>query len=341
MCLLGPSGSGKSTFLRCINHLEKINAGRLKVDGELVGYRESNGRSTNCTSARSSAAASEIGMVFQHFNLFPHMTALENVTWRPSTVKNIAARRGDAAGARAARAGRPRRQDRRLSRVALGRPAAARRDRPRARDGPEADALRRADLGARPGARRRGTRRDEAARRGRDDDDRRHTRDRLRAEVADQVVFMDGGVVVESGPPEGVLLHPQHERTRSFLVEGALAERGFEPLDRLRQVRAAESEPHVVVDAVDRCRAAAARRRLARAFAPGANIVDAVHPGEAGRSRNRSLPDEKVAAALQQRVDQRQVAFDRREAAPRSAHRCGAGARATSSSLGALEQIVV
>src|SRR4029077_15509858 len=83
MCMLGPSGSGKSTFLRCINHLEKINAGRLSVDGELVGYRESGGKLHELHERDVARKRSENGMVFQHFNLFPHMTALDNVTLAP------------------------------------------------------------------------------------------------------------------------------------------------------------------------------------------------------------------------------------------------------------------
>src|SRR5689334_21625195 len=79
MCILGPSGSGKSTFLRCINHLEKINAGRLSVDGELVGYREEGGKLYELRESEVARKRAEIGIVFQHFNLFPHMTALENV----------------------------------------------------------------------------------------------------------------------------------------------------------------------------------------------------------------------------------------------------------------------
>jgi polar amino acid transport system ATP-binding protein len=76
MCMIGPSGSGKSTFLRCINHLEKIDAGRLSVDGELVGYQERGNRLYELGDAEVCKKRSEIGMVFQHFNLFPHMTAL-------------------------------------------------------------------------------------------------------------------------------------------------------------------------------------------------------------------------------------------------------------------------
>jgi polar amino acid transport system ATP-binding protein len=88
VCLLGPSGSGKSTFLRCINHLEKINAGRLFVDGELVGYRETGERLYELSEKAIAKKRTEIGMVFQHFNLFPHMTAMGNIIEAPCQVKN-------------------------------------------------------------------------------------------------------------------------------------------------------------------------------------------------------------------------------------------------------------
>ncbi len=89
MCLLGPSGSGKSTFLRCINHLEKINSGRLSVDGELVGYRQVGDKLHELRESEVARKRAEIGMVFQHFNLFGHMTALENVTCAPIYVKRV------------------------------------------------------------------------------------------------------------------------------------------------------------------------------------------------------------------------------------------------------------
>lgn len=86
-CLIGPSGSGKSTFLRCINHLEKINAGRLSVDGELVGYRQKGDRLYELKDSEVALKRRDIGMVFQRFNLFPHMSAVENVMEAPVQVK--------------------------------------------------------------------------------------------------------------------------------------------------------------------------------------------------------------------------------------------------------------
>ena len=105
MCMLGPSGSGKSTFLRCINHLEKINSGRLSVDGELVGYRESGGKLHELRENEVARKRAEIGMVFQSFNLFPHMTALENVALAPVKVLKVSRERGAQTGRGAARAG--------------------------------------------------------------------------------------------------------------------------------------------------------------------------------------------------------------------------------------------
>ena len=87
MCLIGPSGSGKSTFLRCINHLEKVDTGSLRVDGELVGYRRHAGKLYELRESEIARKRAEIGMVFQHFNLFPHMTALQNIVEAPVRVK--------------------------------------------------------------------------------------------------------------------------------------------------------------------------------------------------------------------------------------------------------------
>ncbi|HLI40734.1 MAG TPA: ATP-binding cassette domain-containing protein, partial [Streptosporangiaceae bacterium] len=87
VCLIGPSGAGKSTLLRCINHLEKIDAGRIWVGGRLVGYRERGGRLHELREREVAAGRAEIGMVFQRFNLFAHMTALQNVTLAPTLVR--------------------------------------------------------------------------------------------------------------------------------------------------------------------------------------------------------------------------------------------------------------
>jgi polar amino acid transport system ATP-binding protein len=98
--IIGPSGSGKSTFLRCINHLEKISAGRLWVDGELVGYRQDGDAIHELREREVARRRAAIGMVFQRFNLFPHMTAMENVTEAPVRVKDLAPRAADAAARR-------------------------------------------------------------------------------------------------------------------------------------------------------------------------------------------------------------------------------------------------
>jgi polar amino acid transport system ATP-binding protein len=217
MCLLGPSGSGKSTFLRCVNHLEKINAGRLTVDGELVGYRDAGGRLHELHEREVASKRQEIGMVFQHFNLFPHMTALENVTLAPVIVK------------RSARTASKDRGRELLERVGLGdkidaypvslsggqqqRVAIARAlamepklmlfDEPTSALDPElvGDVL---DV-------MRGL-----AHSGMTMIVVTHEIGFAR-EVADTVVFMDAGVVVEAGSPAEVLGAPKHERTRAFL----------------------------------------------------------------------------------------------------------------------------
>ena len=173
VCLIGASGSGKSTLLRCVNLIEPIDAGRIVVEGEEI---------TRARASTSNRVRRRIGIVFQAFNLFPHMTVLRNVTLAPRDGARAA--RAPSAEARAlellARFGLADKA-RRVPRPALGRPAAARRDRARARDAARADAARRGDERARPGARRRGARGDPRARRRRDDDADRHARDELRA----------------------------------------------------------------------------------------------------------------------------------------------------------------
>jgi polar amino acid transport system ATP-binding protein len=217
LCMLGPSGSGKSTFLRCINHLEKINAGRLSVDGELVGYRESGGKLYELNERDIARKRAEIGMVFQHFNLFPHMTALENVTLAPIRVKGVpreqARKRGRELLARVGLGDKLDTYPVALSggqqqRVAIARALAMEPklmlfDEPTSALDPELvgdvlDAMR------------------QLARDGMTMIVVTHEMGFAR-EVADGVVFMDEGVVVEAGPPREVLTAPRHERTRAFL----------------------------------------------------------------------------------------------------------------------------
>jgi polar amino acid transport system ATP-binding protein len=217
MCMLGPSGSGKSTFLRCINHLEKINAGRLSVDGELVGYRASGDKLYELHEKEIARKRAEIGMVFQHFNLFPHMTALENVALAPVLVKrdgrDEARQRGRELLARVGLADKLDVYPVALSggqkqRVAIARALAMRPklmlfDEPTSALDPELvgevlDVMR------------------GLARDGMTMIVVTHEMGFAR-EVADTAVFMDGGVVVESGPPAEVLGAPKHERTKAFL----------------------------------------------------------------------------------------------------------------------------
>jgi polar amino acid transport system ATP-binding protein len=217
LCMLGPSGSGKSTFLRCINHLEKINAGRLSVDGELVGYRESGGKLHELREREVARKRSEIGMVFQHFNLFPHMTALENVTLAPSRVAGVsrseAVSRGKQLLERVGLADKLETYPVALSggqqqRVAIARALAMQPklmlfDEPTSALDPELvgevlDVMR------------------QLAQDGMTMIVVTHEMGFAR-EAADQVVFMDGGVVVESGAPQELLSNPREERTRTFL----------------------------------------------------------------------------------------------------------------------------
>jgi polar amino acid transport system ATP-binding protein len=217
MCLLGPSGSGKSTFLRCINHLEKINAGRLFVDGELVGYRQVGARLHELRDSEITSRRAEIGMVFQSFNLFPHMTALGNVTCAPRCVKGVARaqarERGRELLTRVGLADKFDSYPAQLSggqqqRVAIARalamdPKLMLFDEPTSALDPEL-------VGEVLAVMR------QLAHDGMTMIVVTHEIGFAR-EVADTVVFMDGGVVVESGAPQEVLVNPRNERTRSFL----------------------------------------------------------------------------------------------------------------------------
>ena len=217
MCIIGPSGSGKSTFLRCINHLEHVDAGQLFVDGELVGYERRGDRLHELRDNEVAAKRAEIGMVFQRFNLFPHMTALENVICGPVHVKRMP--RGSASGvgerllARVGLGGREHAYPRQLSggqqqRVAIARALAMEPklmlfDEPTSALDPELvgevlDVMR--DLASSGMTMIVVTHEIGFAR-----------------EVGDALVFMDDGVIVESGPPKDVLTNPRHTRTRAFL----------------------------------------------------------------------------------------------------------------------------
>ena len=156
VAIIGASGSGKTTFLRCVNLLEEYEQGEIRVAGETIGYREQDGRRRRLGEGAISAQRARIGMVFQSFNLFPHMTARENVMLGLTKVQGRAKAEAAAIAERwLTRVGLADRQAP-LPVPALGRPAAAGRDRARDRDGAQAHAVRRGHLRARPGARRRG-----------------------------------------------------------------------------------------------------------------------------------------------------------------------------------------
>ncbi|MBV8065838.1 MAG: amino acid ABC transporter ATP-binding protein [Actinobacteria bacterium] len=217
MCILGPSGSGKTTFIRCINHLEKIDAGRLWVDGELVGYRQSGDKLYELPDAEVCRKRAEIGMVFQRFNLFGHMTALENVVEAPIRVKRIskdvAVKSGKALLDRVGLGDKYASYPSQLSggqqqRVAIARALAMNPklmlfDEPTSALDPELvgevlDVMR------------------SLANDGMTMVVVTHEMGFAR-EVADRVVMMDGGVVVESAPPERFFSAPREERTKQFL----------------------------------------------------------------------------------------------------------------------------
>jgi len=217
MCLLGPSGSGKTTFLRCINHLEKVSSGELYVDGELVGYRRVGKKLHELKEKEVARKRTEIGMVFQRFNLFPHKSALANVCEAPVHVKresrSDATERGrtllervglgDKYDAYPAQLSGGQQQRVAIARALAMQPKLMLFDEPTSALDPElvgevldvmrglaADGMTMVVVTHEMGFAR---------------------------EVADEVVFMDGGVVVEAGPPTEVLSNPQHERTREFL----------------------------------------------------------------------------------------------------------------------------
>jgi polar amino acid transport system ATP-binding protein len=217
MCIIGPSGSGKSTFLRCINHLEKVDAGRLTVDGELVGYRQRGDVLHELRDREVCARRAEIGMVFQRFNLFPHMTALENVVAGPLRVrredKSSVLVRARALLERVGLGDKLDHYPNQLSggqqqRVAIARALAMQPklmlfDEPTSALDPELvgdvlDVMRGLagegltmvvvthEIG-------------------------------FAREVGDSLVFMDEGLIIEAGKPRDVISNPRNERTRGFL----------------------------------------------------------------------------------------------------------------------------
>ncbi|MDN5741273.1 MAG: amino acid ABC transporter ATP-binding protein [Corynebacterium casei] len=217
MCLIGPSGSGKSTFLRCVNHLEKITAGRLYVDGDFVGYREKDGTLYEISEKDASLQRQNIGMVFQSFNLFSHRTTLENIIEAPIHIKGIkpedaktkAMQLLDQVGlAHKANAYPVQLSGGQQQRVAIARavamdPKLMLFDEPTSALDPElvGEVLRvMKDL----------------ASGGMTMIVVTHEMGFAR-EVADKVVFMAEGAVVEMGTPEQVLDNPQQPRTKEFL----------------------------------------------------------------------------------------------------------------------------
>jgi len=217
ICLLGPSGSGKTTFLRCINQLETIQGGRIWVDGDLAGYTEKNGRLHRLGDKQIAAQRREIGMVFQRFNLFPHMTAVENVMEAPVQVKGVArteARQravellervglGDRCDAYPGQLSGGQQQRVAIARALAMDPKLMLFDEPTSALDPEL-------VGEVLAVMR------ELAQGGMTMIVVTHEMGFAR-EVADRVVFMDDGVVVEQGDPNDVINNPQHERTKSFL----------------------------------------------------------------------------------------------------------------------------
>ncbi|MCU1660106.1 MAG: Fe(3+)-transporting ATPase [Pseudonocardia sp.] len=216
-CVIGPSGSGKSTFLRCINHLERIDAGAMRVDGELIGYREAGGKLHELRESEVARQRRDIGMVFQRFNLFPHKTAAENIMEAPRTVRREPKQASRArAMALLDRVGLSDKYDSfpaQLSggqqhRVAIARALAMQPrlmlfDEPTSALDPELvgevlDVMR------------------GLARDGMTMVVVTHEMGFAR-EVGDTLVFMDEGRIVEAGDPREVLGNPQHERTKAFL----------------------------------------------------------------------------------------------------------------------------
>jgi polar amino acid transport system ATP-binding protein len=217
VCIIGPSGSGKTTFIRCINHLEKIDGGRIEVNGHLIGYRQRNGKLVEDSERNIARQRTQIGMVFQRFNLFPHKTALENVIEAPVQVLGIDREQAvDKAKVLLVRVGLADKVDTypgKLSggqqqRVAIARalamePALILFDEPTSALDPEVigEVL---------------TVMEELAHQGMTMIVVTHEMGFAR-EAADRVVMMDDGLIIEEGTPEHFFQAPTHERTKQFL----------------------------------------------------------------------------------------------------------------------------
>jgi polar amino acid transport system ATP-binding protein len=217
VCLLGPSGSGKTTFLRCINQLESIDGGRIWVDGDLMGYADKGGRLHRLPDKAIAAQRRDIGMVFQRFNLFPHMTAVQNIMEAPVKVKGVSKDQARATAYelldQVGLSDKPSAYPAQLSggqqqRVAIARALAMKPklmlfDEPTSALDPElvGEVLAVMRLLARDGMTMIVVTHEMAFAR----------------EVADHVVFMDAGVVCEQGDPRSIIDNPQQQRTRTFL----------------------------------------------------------------------------------------------------------------------------
>ena len=217
VCVIGPSGSGKTTFIRCINHLEKIDDGRIEVNGHSIGYRDRNGKLVEDSERSIARQRTQVGMVFQRFNLFPHKTALENVIEAPVHVLGRSVGEAVAqAEALLARVGLADKRDvypGKLSggqqqRVAIARALAMQPtlmlfDEPTSALDPEVTGEVLAVMA-------------ELAETGMTMIVVTHEMGFAR-EAADRIVMMDDGVVLEEGPPEHFFGTPEHDRTKQFL----------------------------------------------------------------------------------------------------------------------------
>ncbi len=215
--VIGPSGSGKTTLLRCINHLEKIDDGRIYIEGELVGYREKDGRLIEDREANIARIRSQVGFVFQRFNLFPHMTALENVIEAPIHVlhqpKGEVIERAHALLAKVGLAEKADVYPHKLSggqqqRVAIARALAMN---PKLMLFDEATSALDPELVGEVLKVMK-----QLAEEGMTMIVVTHEMGFAR-DVASDVIFMDKAVIVEEGPPEKIFDAPENERTRNFL----------------------------------------------------------------------------------------------------------------------------